>query len=40
MKTLDTIVEVEPLHDRMPVILPEDKYPLWLDPKQQDKNVL
>ena len=29
-----------PIHPRMPVILPEDKYGLWLDPDVHDKDVL
>jgi putative SOS response-associated peptidase YedK len=31
---------LRPLHDRMPVILREEDYAGWLDPKQQDKEIL
>jgi putative SOS response-associated peptidase YedK len=31
---------MEPVHDRMPVILPEDVVDLWLDPKEQDYEKL
>jgi putative SOS response-associated peptidase YedK len=31
---------VAPVHDRMPVILPEEAYALWLDPRQQDISKL
>jgi len=31
---------VKPLHDRMPVILHQDDFRLWLDPKVHDKSVL
>ncbi len=27
---------MQPLHDRMPVILPEENYAQWLDPKNED----
>ena len=29
-----------PIHDRMPLILPESAYDLWLDPEVQDPSVL
>ncbi|MEO8696872.1 MAG: SOS response-associated peptidase [Acidimicrobiales bacterium] len=29
-----------PVHNRMPVILPPDKWPQWLDPEMQDTDVL
>ena len=29
-----------PIHDRMPVILEPDQYELWLDPQEQDPEVL
>jgi putative SOS response-associated peptidase YedK len=29
-----------PIHDRMPVITPEDKFATWLEPSEQDKNAL
>jgi putative SOS response-associated peptidase YedK len=31
---------VEPIHDRMPVILPPDLYPAWTDPANQDAAAL
>ena len=31
---------MKPIHDRMPVILPEDRWDLWLDPEVQDKELL
>ncbi len=31
---------VKPVHDRMPVILPPDAYPLWLDPAVQRSEAL
>jgi len=31
---------IQPIHDRMPVITPDDKYNLWLDPAVHDKDVL
>jgi len=31
---------IRPLHDRMPVILPEDRYKNWLDPDEQDAQAL
>ena len=31
---------VMPIHERMPVIAPADKYDLWLDPRVQDSSVL
>lgn len=31
---------ISPLHDRMAVIIPRDKYGLWLDPKLQNVNEL
>jgi putative SOS response-associated peptidase YedK len=29
-----------PIHDRMPVITPEDKFETWLEPSEQDKDKL
>lgn len=29
-----------PIHDRMPAILPEEEYSLWLDPGVQDRQML
>jgi putative SOS response-associated peptidase YedK len=29
-----------PIHNRMPVILPPDAYPQWLDPAEQNPNKL
>jgi putative SOS response-associated peptidase YedK len=31
---------IQPIHDRMPVITPVDKYDLWLDPAVHDKDIL
>ena len=31
---------MEPLHDRMPVILPDEDYDRWLDPKNEDVAAL
>ncbi len=31
---------VASIHNRMPVILPSDKYPLWLEPSPQSLNTL
>lgn len=31
---------IQPFHDRMPVIIPEDKEDLWLDQDIEDKEVL
>lgn len=31
---------IQPIHDRMPVITPEDKYNLWLNPAVHEKDVL
>ena len=31
---------MKPIHDRMPVILPKDRWDLWLDSTMQDKAVL
>ena len=31
---------MEPIHQRMPVILPADQYDLWLDPRCQDTEKL
>lgn len=31
---------MKPIHDRMPVILPESTWDLWLDPTMQEKEVL
>jgi putative SOS response-associated peptidase YedK len=31
---------VKEIHDRMPVILPRDRYDAWLDPANQDKDTL
>jgi putative SOS response-associated peptidase YedK len=33
-------VLMEPLHDRMPVILPDEDYDRWLDPKNEDVDAL
>ncbi|MGC1454919.1 MAG: SOS response-associated peptidase [Nitrospirota bacterium] len=44
--TMSTIITtganqlVMPIHERMPVIAPVDKYDLWLDPRVQDSSVL
>ena len=31
---------LQPIHDRMPDIIPKDKEPVWLDPSVQDEEVL
>jgi putative SOS response-associated peptidase YedK len=31
---------MRPLHDRMPVILPDEEYTRWLDPKNEDVDEL
>lgn len=31
---------MQPIHDRMPVILPEKNFAVWLDPKNQDPKKL
>lgn len=31
---------VHPFHDRMPVIIPQDREDLWLDQSMEDKEVL
>jgi putative SOS response-associated peptidase YedK len=31
---------IEPVHDRMPVILPPDKWDTWLDPEVRDTELL
>lgn len=31
---------MEPIHDRMPVILQPEHYGLWLDPENKDKDIL
>ncbi len=31
---------LKPIHNRMPVIIPEDKQDLWLDPSIQEKETL
>jgi putative SOS response-associated peptidase YedK len=38
--TTDTNEIMSALHDRMPVIIPPDKYSLWLDPAQHDGKKL
>ncbi len=38
--TTDSNELVQPLHDRMPVITPSDKYDLWLDTSIHDKDRL
>jgi putative SOS response-associated peptidase YedK len=31
---------VQSIHDRMPIILPRDRYEQWLDPKEQDAAAM
>jgi putative SOS response-associated peptidase YedK len=38
--TTDANELVQPIHDRMPVILPEADYTKWLDPKPRDPGEL
>ncbi len=38
--TTDANELVAPIHDRMPVILPEDAYHVWLDPSERRVEVL
>ncbi|NTW60376.1 MAG: SOS response-associated peptidase [Nitrospirae bacterium] len=38
--TTDANESLKPIHDRMPVIAPPDKYDLWLDPGVQEKEKL
>jgi putative SOS response-associated peptidase YedK len=38
--TTDANELMQPIHERMPVILPPDQYGLWLDPRCQDAGKL
>jgi len=38
--TTDANESLKPVHDRMPVIAPPDKYDLWLDPDVHEKEKL
>jgi putative SOS response-associated peptidase YedK len=38
--TTDANELMQPIHERMPVILPPDQYDLWLDPRCQDTEKL
>jgi putative SOS response-associated peptidase YedK len=38
--TTDANALLRPIYDRMPVILPDDDYPQWLDPKLDEPAVL
>ena len=38
--TTDANELMQPIHERMPVILPPDQYDLWLDPRCQDSEKL
>lgn len=38
--TIDPNELVKPIHERMPVILPREDYPLWLAEAEQDPEVL
>lgn len=38
--TTSTNESLVPIHHRMPIILPEDIYDLWLDPSAQDPGTL
>jgi putative SOS response-associated peptidase YedK len=40
MLTTDPNEIMEPIHDRMPVILKPEDYDLWLDPEVKDPNLL
>jgi putative SOS response-associated peptidase YedK len=38
--TTDANELMQPIHGRMPVIVPPDQYGLWLDPRCQDSEKL
>jgi putative SOS response-associated peptidase YedK len=38
--TVDPQAEILPLHDRMPLILPEDEWSAWLDPELTDPQQI
>lgn len=38
--TTDANEIMSPIHDRMPVIIPPEKYSLWLDPTEHDRKKL
>jgi putative SOS response-associated peptidase YedK len=38
--TTDANELMQPIHERMPVIIPPDQYDLWLDPRCQDMKTL
>lgn len=38
--TTESNSTLRPLHHRMPVILPREQYPAWLDPRQTDTDAL
>ncbi len=38
--TTDANELVQPLHNRMPAVIPPDKYDLWLDSSVHDKDIL
>jgi putative SOS response-associated peptidase YedK len=38
--TTDANELMQPIHERMPVIIPPDQYGLWLDPRCQDTGML
>ncbi len=38
--TTEANARVQPLHDRMPVILPPEDWPLWLDPEVEHAEIL
>jgi putative SOS response-associated peptidase YedK len=40
MLTTDANELMQPIHERMPVILPPDQYGLWLDPRHEDSEKL
>jgi putative SOS response-associated peptidase YedK len=38
--TTDASAELEPIHDRMPLLIPRDAHALWLDPASSLEDVL
>jgi putative SOS response-associated peptidase YedK len=38
--TTEASAQLAPIHDRMPVIVPESRYAAWLDPAQDGSEIL